>query len=79
MTMTRLSSYGNGHGHSIRIRRSTPLSSRQQQNTHPWRNGHFPDVEVGGHVMLSSEEHLLVLDVSVTATEALGNMMLLLL
>ena len=76
MTMTRLSSYGNGHGHSIRIRRSTPLSSLQQQNTHPWRNGHFPDVEVGGHAMLSSEEHLLVLDVSVSVTTD-GNIMLL--
>ena len=75
MTMMRLSSYGNGHS----IRHSTPLSSLQTTKyTHPWRNGHFPDVEVGGHVMLSSEEHLLVLDVSVT-TDALGNMMLLLL
>ena len=33
--MTRLSSYGNGHGHSIRIRHSTPLSSLQQQNYSP--------------------------------------------
>ena len=43
-----------------------PSPDNLHRNTHPWRNGHFPDVEVGGQVMLSSEEHLLVLVLDVS-------------